>query len=325
MTHIELFLSAVTDEFRSYRDALRAVLTRPNVVVHVQDDFIPTGTETLDKLNEYIARCDAVVHLVGDMTGAWTRPATTQALLAKHGDVGHRLPPLEPLLRSGDPPLSYTQWEAYLAHYHQKPLVIAVPGGDAPRDAGYRVEADRQAAQHAHLARLRVLSHYPEITFNGPDQLALHLFRSSILDLLVKAEVVSALDDFKILHEVSRSLSRESARLQRAHRDRRTDMATLFEHIGQCLGAVADEIRANGVPHGRCKQVFTYGQRLPDKVRQELGDAEADRLGNLLLSVFDVEGLAMRLQTVSQEKGAYLQDIDEAAGEFRALAHLLTI
>jgi len=79
---IELFLSAVTNEFRSYRDSLRAQLKRPNVDVHVQEDFIPTGTETLDKLDSYIARCDAVVHIAGDMTGASASHATLQTLRA---------------------------------------------------------------------------------------------------------------------------------------------------------------------------------------------------------------------------------------------------
>ncbi len=56
---VELFLSTVTKEFRSYRDALRQTLTRPNVHVHVQEDFIAAGIDTVDKLDEYIARCDA--------------------------------------------------------------------------------------------------------------------------------------------------------------------------------------------------------------------------------------------------------------------------
>jgi hypothetical protein len=325
MTHVHLFLSAVSDEFRSYRDTLLKLLTRPNVVVQVQEDFIPTGTETLDKLDSYIASCDAVIHLVGDMTGAWARNATTQAVLARYGDVGQRMPPLGPSLQSGDPPLSYTQWEAYLAVYHQKPLVIAVPAPGTPRDGSYRIEAERQAAQQAHLVRLHALGRYPEITFTGTDQLALQVLRSSILDLLVKAEVVSAMDDFKNVFGVARSLSRESARLQRAERARRMEMGSLFEQIGSCLAAVADAIRADVEPHGRCRELFTYAQRLPNTVRKELGDDEAERLGRLLLSAFDVEGLALRLQNVSKEKGVYLREIDEAAGEFQALANLVRL
>ena len=74
MTHVQLFISAVSAEFRNYRDALLHDLTRPNVSVAVQEDFVATGTETLDMLDEYIDKCDAVIHLVGDMTGASAQP-----------------------------------------------------------------------------------------------------------------------------------------------------------------------------------------------------------------------------------------------------------
>jgi tetratricopeptide (TPR) repeat protein len=187
--HVELFLSAVTDEFRSYRDVLGMLLKRPNVDVHVQEDFIPTGTETLDKLDSYIVRCDAVIHLAGDMTGSWAEAASLKSLRARYRDLADRLPPLRASLESGDPPLSYTQWEAYLAVYHGKPLVIAVPEPGTPRDARYRIEPDQQASQHAHLERLRALGRYAEITFGSADQLAARILRSSILDLLRKAGV----------------------------------------------------------------------------------------------------------------------------------------
>jgi hypothetical protein len=192
MAHIHLLLSTVSDEFRNYRDMLRGLLQRPNVTVHVQEDFIATGTETLDKLDVYIRDCDAVIHLTGDMTGAWARPATLQALRARYPDLAERLPPLKPSLDSGNPPLSYTQWEAYLAVYHRKALVIAVPEPGTPRDARYQIEADRQASQRAHLERLRALGRNAEITFGNSDQLAAAILRSSILDLLVKAGIVSS-------------------------------------------------------------------------------------------------------------------------------------
>lgn len=146
MEHIEVFLSTVSDEFRSYREALRQALKRPNVDIHVQEDFIPTGTETLEKLDGYITRCDAVVQVVGDMTGSWAKPATMQALCAAHADLAQRLPPLKESLETGNPPLSYTQWEAYLAVYYKKPLVMAVPIAGTARDATYQLNAGQQAS-----------------------------------------------------------------------------------------------------------------------------------------------------------------------------------
>lgn len=78
---VRIFLSAVSDEFRAYRDWLRKDLTRHNVEVKVQEDFKDLGRGTLDELDVYIAACDAVVHLVGHMTGAARGPkyAATEA------------------------------------------------------------------------------------------------------------------------------------------------------------------------------------------------------------------------------------------------------
>ena len=39
----KIFLSTVSDEFRAYRDQLRTDLTRHNVEVKVQDDFVDLG------------------------------------------------------------------------------------------------------------------------------------------------------------------------------------------------------------------------------------------------------------------------------------------
>src|SRR5215831_7508610 len=98
---IFLFLSTVSDEFRRYRDLLHSDLTRHNVEVKVQEDFKDLGGETLDKLDVYIAHCDAVVHLVGDMTGAYPGERGLSALLAKYPDLPTKLPPLGGTLKKG--------------------------------------------------------------------------------------------------------------------------------------------------------------------------------------------------------------------------------
>ena len=67
---ISVFISTVSDEFCSYRDQLKDDLERHNVHVKTQENFKDLGDATLDKLDVYIAQCDAVVHLVGDMPGS---------------------------------------------------------------------------------------------------------------------------------------------------------------------------------------------------------------------------------------------------------------
>ena len=79
---ISVFLSTVSDEFRAYRDQLVHDLTRHNVSVKVQEDFKDLGGDTLDKLDVYVAVCDAVVHLLGDMCGAAADERQQRALIA---------------------------------------------------------------------------------------------------------------------------------------------------------------------------------------------------------------------------------------------------
>jgi hypothetical protein len=98
---INVFLSTVSDEFRSYRDQLCHDLTRHNVAVKVQEDFKGLGGDTLDKLDVYIAHCDAVVHLMGEMTGSTPAEWEEQALLRKYPDLAEHLPPLDDALRQG--------------------------------------------------------------------------------------------------------------------------------------------------------------------------------------------------------------------------------
>ncbi len=50
MARVQLFLSTVSDEFRSYRERLRHRLRRPDVEMKVQEDFILTGDESLETL-----------------------------------------------------------------------------------------------------------------------------------------------------------------------------------------------------------------------------------------------------------------------------------
>jgi NACHT domain/Domain of unknown function (DUF4062) len=187
VSRAQIFLSAVSAEFRSYRDRLRHDLTRPNVSVAVQEDFIVTGTETLDMLDDYVRQCDAVIHLVGDMTGARAQAPSLAAIRQRYPDLGERLPPLAPFLQPGAAALSYTQWEAWLALYHGKPLIIAVPEDNAPRDERYERNSEQSAAQQAHVKRLAELERYP-FRFANADRLAVEVLRSKLHEILARAD-----------------------------------------------------------------------------------------------------------------------------------------
>jgi tetratricopeptide (TPR) repeat protein len=207
---VKIFLSTVSDEFRTYRDALRADLTRPNVEVKVQEDFKDLGGDTLDKLDVYIAHCDAVVHLVGHMTGSTPREQELRALPNKYADLTKKLPPLCEALQNGIA-VSYTQWEAWLALYHDKRLFIAEAGDSAERGPKYAPTAGSHAAQAGHLAHLKKTGRYPGHTFASPADLAKHIAYTGILDLLVEAygeEVARARDVAKgFIHEMAKKVA----------------------------------------------------------------------------------------------------------------------
>ena len=183
---VAIFLSAVSDEFGQHRDLLRGDLTRHNVEVKVQEDFKDLGGGTLDKLDIYISHCDAVVHLVGDMTGAYPDDRELSALRTKYADITEKLPPLGEALRSGAG-VSYTQWEAWLAIYHRKLLFMARAAETAERGPRYARTENLRVAQAGHLSRLAAIERFPGCTFNSADNLAKSVLAGAILDLLVKA------------------------------------------------------------------------------------------------------------------------------------------
>jgi Domain of unknown function (DUF4062) len=89
---MKIFLSAVSGEFQSCRNALASDLRAVGSEVRVQEDFQQYGGTLLEKLESYIALCDRVIALVGNAYGSEPEPTA--------------LPPDKPRR-------SYTQWEYF--------------------------------------------------------------------------------------------------------------------------------------------------------------------------------------------------------------------
>jgi hypothetical protein len=232
---IAIFISTVSDEFRAYRDQLEGDLTRHNVAVKVQEHFKDLGGDTLDKLDVYIADCDGVVHLVGHMTGSAADQRQQQALLGKHLDLSQRLPPLGEALRSGAL-LAYTQWEAWLALYHCKPLMIAKAGETAPREASYTPTENSRAAQAAHLARLKDFGRHAGCEFTSPDHLAKHIFSTAVLDLLIEDYAKQSARE----REIAEGFIREMAK--RVAGDKALDLDSMKQAVRNAIEIYKNEI-----------------------------------------------------------------------------------
>src|SRR4051794_11230461 len=91
---VSLFISCVSDEFGHYRDALRKHLDRPGLTAKIQEDFIAYGNSTLQKLDEYIQHCHAVIHICGNMTGSIANKFSIDFISKSYTDIGGRFPNL---------------------------------------------------------------------------------------------------------------------------------------------------------------------------------------------------------------------------------------
>jgi Domain of unknown function (DUF4062) len=176
-----IFVSATSGEFESHRDALMENL-RLNFEVHGQGELPAIGTKTLNFLDEFVRDSNCVVHLVGRTTGSPASKPAVAALRDRYPDLVDRLtelqgsPGREPDSRvhlTWETSVSYTQWEAYLAEYHGKDLLIAVPvpASDARPIVGAVASEAEQRSQADHLARLRAMGRHQAITFSSEDEL----------------------------------------------------------------------------------------------------------------------------------------------------------
>jgi hypothetical protein len=150
-----LFISCVSGEFEKpearfpgFRSSLRKYLTAADCEVKVQEDFCQEGQVlTVAKLDGYIRRCAAVIHLVGAKPGATADARAVAEYLQAEPKFLERYPDLRAKL--GDfSGLTYTQWEAFLALHHGVNLFV------------YDTE-DAATGQQVHVDRLRSVSRYP--------------------------------------------------------------------------------------------------------------------------------------------------------------------
>jgi hypothetical protein len=184
---VRLFLSCVSGEFGSYREALRRALTRPNVEVKIQEDFKALGGDTFKMLAEYVERCEAVVHFVGDMAGAKPAAVSVDDLLKRRPQLETRLAEYG-LARDALKTLTYTQWEAWLAICFDKDLLIVAPAKRAARGPRYAPSDTSRSEQAQHLRRLREINRYPGKLFRNRDNLVAQILGTAVINALVEAE-----------------------------------------------------------------------------------------------------------------------------------------
>jgi hypothetical protein len=142
----KIFLSAVSSEFKSVREALKSDMRSVGFDVKEQQDFRPQpdSFSLLDNLHSYVIGCDAVVALVGLSSGSFPHE--------KEADRYRRMLPSN-LTRA-----SYTQWEIIFAVRSNRRLLTLV-AGDAFGEHGVIGTDSEQATFRAWLFKEN--SHFP--------------------------------------------------------------------------------------------------------------------------------------------------------------------
>jgi hypothetical protein len=114
-----VFISAVTSELGPERREVARLLRRKNLTVRDQDYFRPGPGTLLDKLEAYIAECDAVIFLIGAKSGFMSQAAEAATSAARPTYETYRQ-------ASGASGASYTQWEYLLARHHGRDCYVFV-------------------------------------------------------------------------------------------------------------------------------------------------------------------------------------------------------
>jgi hypothetical protein len=215
----KLFLSAVSREFEDHRQLLAQDLKRPTLDVAVQEDFGVLDDTTLGKLDTYIRACHGVVHLIGKATGECPKKTAVVELKARYPDLADKLPALAPQLALDDPGFSYTQWEAYLALYHHRPIFFYIPADfsssatpptacTCTRSARFVYSEDEERSQQAHYRRISDLCR-DRGTFLNSERLSSAVLRD-LVEILPALESRIHVPPTKLRHTAEQLIGRDN-------------------------------------------------------------------------------------------------------------------
>jgi tetratricopeptide (TPR) repeat protein len=256
-----IFISAVTGELGSYRQALARELRRKGVEVCDQEHFRQGGATLLEALRDYIRDCDAVVLLIGHRCGDLATPEHAAVL----GDIASFK---AYSAATGQTQASYTQWELHLAQdYGKKTYTFIAKEGFVP-DPAVAEAPELRACQQAHRAWIeRIGKHHALLTTS--DRLAIEMLVQDF-----PAQDLAGSDRPKPANLPYRSLDT-------LFKGRDAAMAQLARNIGRATGARASAIV------GKANTVFGLGGVGKTRLAVEYAWQHADDYNALLFVAAD--------------------------------------
>ncbi|MFM7869759.1 MAG: NACHT domain-containing protein, partial [Planctomycetaceae bacterium] len=179
----------------------------------MQEDFTTTAGSTLQKLDHYIQACQGVIHIIGRSVGDFPETIQVRQLLQQYPDLPAKLPPLEELLQQEDPGISYTQWEAWLCLYHQRPLFVYRPRDlelqnlECPREPEFSDDRQQWELQKQHYQRICAMGH-DRGQFLNPERLSSAVLRD-LVDILPRLDAAISVPPTELRHSAATLVGRE--------------------------------------------------------------------------------------------------------------------
>ena len=124
----------------------------------------------------------------------------------------------------------------------------------------------------------------------------------------------------KDILDIARTLFGLRGKLREARRDRRDRIADYFDNISLTVQEVANSLKKDEIPHGKCEEMAVYADMLTDTVGDEIGLEKAQELSNRLKEAHEVELIIMEIRDDS-DKESKIAQLEKASGLFKALAN----
>ncbi len=98
-------------------------------------------------------------------------------------------------------------------------------------------------------------------------------------------------DMIQVILDVAEKLFGLREQLEKARRERRDRIADYLSELSKTLSDVAESLRHNEVPHGKCQEMRVYAQKLPETTGDEIGAMQAQVYAKQLADAHEVEML----------------------------------
>ncbi len=135
--------------------------------------------------------------------------------------------------------------------------------------------------------------------------------------------MISLIKDILTAAKIVVDLATGASTLTRARRER---LAVLLEQISDTLSETSARLRKRQIPYDACAKLSEYAEELGERLKGVIPEKRATALVANLHSANSIRELAAKLLDSARpgkSESANLSGLEEAAGKFRAAAHLL--